>query len=77
MAELSDHDPKKWVYSEHTRAKHAIIDCYTGVWFLILGQAKQPYEVLTALDGFAGRGVYEGGELGSPHIIFDATPPGA
>lgn len=67
MPQLSDHDPAKWDYTEHTRAKHSILERYLGAWLSILGNAPS----LIILDGFAGRGVYNNGEPGSPRIIFD------
>jgi len=65
--ELADHDPLKWVYSEHARAKHAIQHTYLGAWLAILGGRFSP---LILFDGFAGRGRYEGGEDGSPLLFF-------
>jgi three-Cys-motif partner protein len=66
--DLPDSHPDKWVYSEHTRAKHEILRRYLGAWFSILGR-RNP--LLVILDGFAGKGRYQGGEAGSPQIIFD------
>jgi three-Cys-motif partner protein len=66
--ELADHDPRKWVYSEHARAKHAIQHTYLGAWLAILGTRFSP---LVLFDGFAGRGHYEGGEEGSPLLFFN------
>jgi three-Cys-motif partner protein len=65
--ELADHDPRKWVYTEHARAKHAIQHTYLGAWLAILGTRFSP---LVLFDGFAGRGRYEGGEDGSPLLFF-------
>ncbi len=65
--ELADHDPRKWVYTEHARAKHAIQHTYLGAWLAILGTHFSP---LVMFDGFAGRGRYEGGEDGSPLLFF-------
>src|SRR5262245_3338604 len=71
--ELADSDPQKWIYSRHTEAKHSILERYLGAWFAILGATHRgrAYPQLIVLDGFAGRGRYTGGELGSPRIIFD------
>ena len=65
--ELADHDPLKWIYTEHARAKHAIQRTYLGAWLAILGTHFSP---LVLFDGFAGRGHYEGGEDGSPLLFF-------
>jgi three-Cys-motif partner protein len=65
--DLPDHDPRKWVYTEHSRAKHAIQHTYLGAWLAILGTHFSP---LILFDGFAGRGRYEGGEDGSPVLFF-------
>ena len=65
--ELADHDPRKWIYTEHSRAKHAIQHTYLGAWLAILGTRFSP---LVLFDGFAGRGRYEGGEDGSPLLFF-------
>jgi three-Cys-motif partner protein len=65
--DLADHDPRKWVYTEHSRAKHAIQHTYLGAWLAILGTHFSP---LILFDGFAGRGRYEGGEDGSPVLFF-------
>ena len=65
--ELADHDPRKWIYTEHARAKHAIQRTYLGAWLAILGTHFSP---LVLFDGFAGRGHYEGGEDGSPLLFF-------
>ena len=49
--DLADHDPRKWVYTEHARAKHAIQHTYLGAWLAILGTHFSP---LILFDGFAG-----------------------
>ena len=69
MVKLKDDDPRKWEYSEHTRAKHEILSRYLGAWYSILGRSRAPQLVI--LDGFAGRGRYTGGEPGSPVLIYD------
>ncbi len=65
--DLADHDPRKWEYTEHARAKHAIQRTYLGAWLAILGTHFSP---LILYDGFAGRGRYEGSEDGSPVLFF-------
>jgi three-Cys-motif partner protein len=68
--DLPDSHPDKWVYTEHTRAKHEILRRYLGAWFSILGQSPGT-DRLVIMDGFAGKGQYRDGEPGSPKIIFD------
>lgn len=71
MPKLADDDPRKWEYSEHTRAKHEILGRYLGAWFRILGSSRAPRLVI--LDGFAGRAEYTCGESGSPVLIYEAA----
>ena len=56
-----------WPITPHTRAKHQILEEYLKAWFPILlrWQGRVIY-----LDGFAGPGVYSGGEEGSPIIAL-------
>jgi len=53
--DLPDSHPDKWVYSQHTQAKHEILRRYLGAWFSILGHHNP---LLIILDGFAGKGTY-------------------
>lgn len=53
---VRDNDPQKWIYKEHTRAKHELLEKYLGGWISILGSR---HERLLIFDGFAGRGEYE------------------
>jgi len=71
MTKLPDDDPRKWKYSEHTRAKHEILTQYLDAWYSILGSSRA--KQLIILDGFAGRGRYTDGEAGSPALIHDAA----
>lgn len=59
----TDSAPARWVYREHTRVKHILLEKYLEPWIKILGKwhAKICY-----FDGFAGRGEYNDGTLGSP-----------
>jgi three-Cys-motif partner protein len=56
-----------WPIEPHTKAKHQILEEYLKAWFPILlrWQGRVIY-----LDGFAGPGVYSGGEEGSPVIAL-------
>jgi three-Cys-motif partner protein len=56
-----------WPIEPHTKAKHQILEEYLKAWFPILSrwQGRVLY-----LDGFAGPGIYSGGEEGSPIIAL-------
>lgn len=62
-----DSDPDKWDYPPHTKAKHDILASYLDGWYPIL--SKWSGRILF-FDGFAGKGRYETGELGSPIIAM-------
>ena len=57
-----------WKLDPHTGAKHAILRRYLQAWTPILAQGGFPKIVY--VDGFAGPGLYEGGEEGSPIIAL-------
>ena len=56
-----------WELEPHTKAKHEILKSYLGAWFPILASV---YPRIVYVDGFAGPGVYKGGEDGSPIIAL-------
>lgn len=56
--------------SPHTRAKHRILREYLTMWFPILGAS---HNKVVYIDGFAGPGVYEGGEPGSPVVALETA----
>ena len=58
-----------WDLPAHTSTKHQILRNYLGGWYAKLGQAKTHRRVIF-LDGFAGPGIYIGGEEGSPVIAL-------
>jgi three-Cys-motif partner protein len=62
-------DDAIWTIEQHTRAKHELLRRYLGAWFPILASSGWNRRVLF-LDGFAGPGVYAGGEPGSPLIAL-------
>lgn len=64
---MKDSDPEKWIYREHTRVKHEILEKYLRGWVPILGKY---HKRICYFDGFAGRGEYEGGFPGSPVIAM-------
>lgn len=59
-----------WPIQQHTKAKHTILRKYLGAWFPIL-TSRGHYRRIIYLDGFAGPGIYKGGELGSPLIALE------
>jgi three-Cys-motif partner protein len=56
-----------WPLDPHTRGKHLVLQNYLGAWFPILGSSTTR---VLFIDGFAGPGVYAGGEPGSPMIAL-------
>ena len=56
-----------WPLEPHTKAKHEILENYLKAWFPILSRWSGR---IIYLDGFAGPGVYEGNEYGSPVIAL-------
>ena len=56
-----------WESKEHTKAKHKILGGYLSAWFPILAQTQRR---IVYIDGFAGPGVYAGGEEGSPVVAL-------
>ncbi len=60
---LKDSDLEKWEYREHTRVKHIILEKYLRAWIKVVGSS---FRRICYFDGFAGRGEYTDGELGSP-----------
>jgi len=58
-----------WPIEPHTQAKHELLRHYLGAWFPIMASRERR---LVFIDGFAGPGIYEGGEPGSPVIALRA-----
>jgi three-Cys-motif partner protein len=59
-----------WAIEPHTIAKHEILKLYLDRWFPILGKYNSK---ITYIDGFAGPGLYAGGEKGSPIIAIESA----
>jgi len=57
-----------WSKDPHTNAKHQILEEYLKAWFPILSRYQQK---LIFIDGFAGPGIYEKGDIGSPIIALN------
>lgn len=60
-----------WPLEPHTRAKHEILRLYLEAWTAILSLSGFP--TIAYVDGFAGPGVYDNGEDGSPIIALKAA----
>lgn len=58
-----------WKLDEHTIGKHMVLKAYMQAWLPVMGLTN---EKILVVDGFAGPGEYEGGELGSPQILINA-----
>ncbi len=58
-----------WPLEPHTKAKHSILRRYLHAYYPKLASTR---ERIDFVDGFAGPGVYTGGEPGSPIIALDA-----
>jgi len=63
--------PTIWPRRAHTKAKHDILVKYLQAWFAIMGGSRFVSKV-GVFDGFAGPGVYAGGEPGSPAVVLEA-----
>lgn len=57
-----------WARDPHTGAKHDLLRRYFAAWLPIL---FTNYPRATYAEGFAGPGIYEGGEPGSPVIALE------
>ena len=61
---------KKWEYREHTKVKHVLLEKYLTAWIPILGKWNPK---ICYFDGFAGKGKYIDGSLGSPLIALEVA----
>lgn len=57
-----------WPLDPHTAAKHQLLKHYLERWSMII---LEKFKTATYLEGFAGPGIYEGGEPGSPVIAYE------
>lgn len=64
-------DEAVWAIEEHTLAKHDLLRKYLNAWFPILTTQGFNKQVIF-FDGFAGPGIYEGGEPGSPIVALQS-----
>ncbi len=58
-----------WSSDPHTKAKHALLREYLQAWYPILLQAG--FKKITYAEGFAGPGIYEADEPGSPLVALE------
>ena len=66
---IKDSAPEKWIYKEHTRVKHILLEKYLDAWIPILGRWNPK---ICYFDGFAGRGDYRDEKTGK--IISIGSP---
>ncbi len=63
-----------WQREDHTQAKHDLLRGFFDKWVSVHSGhfARQGTGLVRIYDGFAGPGIYEGGEPGSPLILMRA-----
>ena len=63
-----------WPRDEHTKAKHDLLLAFFNKWVSVHSEwfARRGGGLVRIYDGFAGPGVYDGGEAGSPVILLRA-----
>lgn len=67
-------DAVTWKREDHTKAKHDLLVAFFNKWVSIHSgyYTQQGGGLVRVYDGFAGPGVYTGGEPGSPRILLEA-----
>jgi three-Cys-motif partner protein len=67
-------EPVTWEREDHTRAKHDLLLAFFNKWVSIHSEHFRSRRggLVRIYDGFAGPGVYSGGEPGSPLILLQA-----
>jgi three-Cys-motif partner protein len=67
-------EPVTWTREDHTAAKHEVLLAFFNKWVSTHSEtfAKRGSGLVRIYDGFAGPGVYTGGEPGSPLILMRA-----
>lgn len=67
-------EPVIWQREAHTKAKHELLRAFFDKWVSVHSEsfAKRGDGVVRVYDGFAGPGIYAGGEQGSPLILLDS-----
>jgi three-Cys-motif partner protein len=59
-----------WDLDDHTERKHFLLTRYLSRWVPIFQHGRGEVRNLVFVDGFAGPGVYSGGEPGSPVLMI-------
>ncbi|MHC4087824.1 MAG: three-Cys-motif partner protein TcmP [Planctomycetota bacterium] len=71
---MSAAEPTIWEGSAHTFAKHKILETYLSAWMPIMSRQALRLGMseteLLFVDGFAGPGIYKGGQPGSPILAI-------
>lgn len=74
---MSDTLPTVWSAEQHTVAKHRILQAYLAAWMPILSSQSRNVgagqQGIKYIDGYAGPGIYEKGEKGSPVLALEAA----
>ena len=67
-------DATTWPRDEHTKAKHNLLLAFFNKWVSVHSEwfAQRGGGLVRIYDGFAGPGIYDGGEAGSPVILLRA-----
>lgn len=67
-------EPVTWERDDHTKAKHELLLAFFNKWVSIHSETftKTGGGLVRIYDGFAGPGVYSGGESGSPLVLMRA-----
>jgi three-Cys-motif partner protein len=67
-------DATTWPRDEHTKAKHDLLLAFFNKWVSVHSEwfAQRGGGLVRIYDGFAGPGIYDGGEAGSPVILLRA-----
>jgi three-Cys-motif partner protein len=67
-------EPVTWERDAHTKAKHELLLAFFNKWVSIHSEffAQSGGGLVRIYDGFAGPGIYTGGEAGSPVILLRA-----
>jgi three-Cys-motif partner protein len=67
-------DPVTWPREDHTKAKHEVLRAFFDKWVSVHSSyfAQRGEGLVRVYDGFAGPGIYDGGEPGSPRILVEA-----
>jgi three-Cys-motif partner protein len=67
-------EPVVWKREAHTETKHELLRAFFTKWVSVHSEwfAKRRGGTVRVYDGFAGPGVYKGGEPGSPVILLES-----